>query len=54
MLHDSNKFSILKRGTVKPKSGFLLNTLLHIRPLTFINEAFRLSGSPFVVSTASP
>ena len=24
---------------------------LHIRPLTFINEALRLSGSPFAAST---
>ena len=40
--------------TVKLKVGLLLNALLCIRPLTFINKALRLSGSPFVVSTASP
>ena len=40
--------------TMKPKAGLLLNTVLCIRPLTFINEVLRLSGSPFVTSTASP
>ena len=40
--------------TVKPKAGLLLNAVLHIHPLTFINEALRLSGSPFVAGTASP
>ena len=30
-----------------------LNASLRICPLTFINEALRLSGSPFVASTAS-
>ena len=37
--------------TVKPKAGLLLNAVLCIRPLTFINEALRLSGSCFVAST---
>ena len=39
---------------VKPKAGLLLNVVLRIRPLTFTNEALRLSGSPFLASTASP
>ena len=39
--------------TIKLKA-VLSNTLLCIRPLTFINEVLRLSGSPFVASTASP
>ena len=40
--------------TVKPKAGRLLNAVLRIRPLTFINEVLRLSGSSFPASTASP
>ena len=40
--------------TVKSKAGLLLNAVLRIRPLTFINEVLRLSGSPFVASTVSP
>ena len=32
----------------------LLNTMLCIRPLTFLNEVLRLSGSPFVISIVSP
>ena len=40
--------------TVKLKVSLLLNVSLCIRPLTFINEALCLSGSPFVASTASP
>ena len=40
--------------TVKLKVNLLLNASLCIRPLTFINEVLRLSGSPFVASTASP
>ena len=40
--------------TVKPKAGLLLNEVLHIRPLTFINEEHHLSDSPFVASTVSP
>ena len=36
--------------TVKPNTGFPLNAVLHIHPLTFINEALHLSGSPFVAS----
>ena len=40
---------------VKLKAGLLLNALLRIHPLTFsINEVLRLSGSPFVASTAIP
>ena len=40
--------------TVKLKANLLLNASLRICPLTFINEALRLSGSPFVASTESP
>ena len=40
--------------TVKLKVGFLLIALLCTCPLTFINEALHLSGSPFVASTVSP
>ena len=40
--------------TVKLKAGLLSNASLYIHPLTFINEVLRLSGSPFVPSTASP
>ena len=36
------------------KVSLLLNMSLSIRPLTFINEALRISGSPFAASTASP
>ena len=39
---------------MKPKAGLLLNAVLRICPLTFINEAVRLSGSPFVAGTVSP
>ena len=39
---------------MKLKAGLLSNASLCIRPLTFINGAFRLSGSLFVASTASP
>ena len=41
-------------ATVKLKISLLLNTSLHILPLTFINEALRLWGSPFIASTMSP
>ena len=37
--------------TVKLKASLLLNMSLYIRPLTFINEALRFSGSSFVAST---
>ena len=40
--------------TAKLKASLLLNASLRIRLLTFINEALRLLGSPFVASTASP
>ena len=40
--------------TVKLKAGLLLNAVLRIHPLTFINKALRLSGSPFVASIVSP
>ena len=40
--------------TAKLKASLLLNELLRIHPLTFINKVLRLSGSPFVASTASP
>ena len=33
---------------MKLKTGLLLNVSLRIRPLTFINEALHLSGSPVV------
>ena len=36
------------------KTGLLLNALQHICPLTFINNALHLFGSPFVASTALP
>ena len=38
---------------MKLKAGLLLNASLRICPLTFINGALCLSGSPFVASTAS-
>ena len=41
------------RYTTKPKGGLLLNASLRTRLLTFINEALRLSVSPFVACTAS-
>ena len=41
-------------GRTELKVSLLLNVSLRIRPLTIINEALRLSGSPFVASTASP
>ena len=40
--------------TVELKVSLLLNVSLRIRPLTFIYEVLRLSGSLFVASTASP
>ena len=40
--------------TVKLKAGLLLNVLLFICLLTFINEALRLSGGPFLASAVSP
>ena len=40
--------------TVKLKASLLLNAVLCIHPLTFINEVFRLLCSPFVASTTSP
>ena len=40
--------------TVELKVSLLLNVSLRIRPLTFIYKVLRLSGSPFVASTASP
>ena len=40
--------------TVKLKASLLLTAPLRIRPLTSINEVLRVSGSPFVASTASP
>ena len=39
---------------MKLKAGFLLYVSIRIHPLPFIVEALRLSGSPFVASTASP
>ena len=52
--NSSRKLFYAKIVTVKLKAGFLLNALLRIRPLTFINEALRLSGSPIVAGTMSP
>ena len=40
--------------TVKLKVDLLLNASLRICPLTFINEALRLSVSPFEASNMSP
>ena len=53
-LYSSAEVVVILIVTVKLKAGLLLNVLLHIRPLTFINEALCLSGSHFVASTASP
>ena len=39
--------------TMKLKAGLLLNALLCICLLTFINEVLHLSSSPFVASTTS-
>ena len=50
----SRKLFYTKIITVKLKASLLLNGLLCIRPLIFINEVLRLSGSPFVASTTSP
>ena len=52
--NSSRKLFYAKIVTVKLKAGLLLNMLLRIRPLTFINEALHISGSPFVASTVSP
>ena len=51
---NSRKLFLAEIITVELKVSLLLNVSLHIRPLTFINEALRHSGSPFVASTASP
>ena len=50
----SRKFFKAEITTVKLKVSLLLNVSLRIRPLTFINEALRIFGSPFAASTASP
>ena len=52
--NSSRRFFYAEIITVEPKAGLLLNAVLCIRPLTFINKALRLSSSPFVASTASP
>ena len=52
--NSSRRLFYSKIITVKPKAGLLLNVVLHICPLTFINEALCFSGSPFVAGTASP
>ena len=52
--NSSRKLFYAEIVTVKPKACLLLNALLHIYPLTFINKVLCLSGSPFVASTASP
>ena len=51
---NSRKLFLAEIITVKLKASLLLNALLRIRPLTFINEALSLLGSPFVASTTSP
>ena len=43
--------SCFKIITVKLKASLLLNTLLCIRPLTFITEVLHLSSSPSVASS---
>ena len=50
----SRKLFYAEIVTVKLKVSLLLNVSSCIRPLTFINEALHLSGSPFVASTACP
>ena len=52
--NSSRKLFLAEIITVKLKAGLLLNASLCIRPLTFINEVFHISGSSFVASTASP
>ena len=47
------KIIIVKIG-VKLKVSLLVNVSLRIHPLTFIDEALRLSRSTFVAGTASP
>ena len=47
-------FNISRKFTVKLKASLFLNVPLCIRPLTFINEALCLSGSPFVASNVPP
>ena len=49
--NSSRKLFLAEIVTVELKAGLLLNASLRIRPLTFINEALHLSGSPFVAST---
>ena len=49
----SRKLFLAEITIVKLKVSLLLNVSLRIRPLTFINEALRLLGSPFAASTAS-
>ena len=51
--NSSRKLFYTEIITVKLKAYLLLNALLRIRPLTFINEVLRLSSGPFVASTAS-
>ena len=52
--NSSRKLFEAETITVKLKASLLLNVSLCIHPLTFINEALCLSGSPFVASTVSP
>ena len=55
-MQDSCKIWVLQglaRDYLLGVAGLLLNALLHIHPLTFINVALHLSGSPFVASTVS-
>ena len=52
--NSSRKLFYAKIVTVELKADLLLNALLHIRPLTFVNEVLHLSRSPFLASTISP
>ena len=49
--------AVVMKGFTSSKKVVLAEIItvkLRIRPLTFINEALRLSGSPFVACTVSP
>ena len=49
---NSRKLFYAEIITVEVKVSVLLNVSLHIRSLTFINEALHLSGGTFVVITS--
>ena len=46
----SRKLFLAEIITVKLKASLLSNALLCIRPLTYINKALHISGSPFVAT----